>query len=85
MIDPLFVGDFLGKDADIVFKYRQTVTRSFQHLQGDYYIAPAFMVSVFALSLSFSLSIKRLAYCGIGRVNLSDSTRNVICCNNALL
>ncbi|CAK9196901.1 unnamed protein product [Sphagnum troendelagicum] len=44
LIDPLFVGDFLGKEADIVFKYRQTVTRSFQHLQGDYYIAPAFMV-----------------------------------------
>ncbi len=67
--------------ADIVFKYRQTVTRSFQHLQGDYYIAPAFMVSVFALSLS----IKRLAYCGIGRVNLSDFARNIICCSNALL
>jgi hypothetical protein len=32
--------------ADIVFKYRQTVTRSFQHLQGDYYIAPAFMEKV---------------------------------------
>jgi len=44
--------------ADIVFKYRQTVTRSFQHLQGDYYIAPAFMVSVFALSLSLSLNQK---------------------------
>jgi hypothetical protein len=40
---------------------------------------------VYLLSLSLSLSIKRLAYCGIGRVNLSDSTRNVICCNNALL
>ncbi len=45
--------------ADIVFKYRQTVTRSFQHLQGDYYIAPAFMVSVFALSLSLSLSLSQ--------------------------
>ncbi|KAL5974041.1 hypothetical protein ACLOJK_030703 [Asimina triloba] len=33
IIDDLFVGNFLGKDSDIV-------TRSFQYLQGDYYIAP---------------------------------------------
>lgn len=30
--------------ADIVFDYRQKVTRSFDYLQGDYYIAPVFMV-----------------------------------------
>ncbi|XP_058068039.1 ribulose bisphosphate carboxylase/oxygenase activase, chloroplastic isoform X2 [Magnolia sinica] len=44
MIDDLFVGNFLGKDSDIVFDYRQKVTRSFEYLQGDYYIAPLFMV-----------------------------------------
>lgn len=27
-----------------MFDYRQKVTRSFEHLQGDYYIAPTFMV-----------------------------------------
>ncbi|GAA0158700.1 hypothetical protein LIER_15654 [Lithospermum erythrorhizon] len=43
VIDDLFVGDFLGKDADIVFDYRQKATRSFEYLQGDYYIAPSFM------------------------------------------
>ncbi|XP_058068040.1 ribulose bisphosphate carboxylase/oxygenase activase, chloroplastic isoform X3 [Magnolia sinica] len=43
MIDDLFVGNFLGKDSDIVFDYRQKVTRSFEYLQGDYYIAPLFM------------------------------------------
>jgi hypothetical protein len=26
-----------------VFDYRQKVTRSFEYLQGDYYIAPLFM------------------------------------------
>ncbi|GLJ14403.1 hypothetical protein SUGI_0232670 [Cryptomeria japonica] len=46
LIDDLFVGNFLGKDADIVFDYRQKVTRSFEHLQGDYYIAPAFMEKI---------------------------------------
>ncbi|KAH9715976.1 ATPase aaa core domain-containing protein [Citrus sinensis] len=43
VIDPLFAGNFLGKDSDIVFDYRQKVTRSFEYLQGDYYIAPVFM------------------------------------------
>ncbi|KAL5152712.1 Ribulose bisphosphate carboxylase/oxygenase activase, chloroplastic [Glycine soja] len=43
VIDSLFAGNFLGKDSDIVFDYRQKVTRSFQYLQGDYYIAPLFM------------------------------------------
>lgn len=43
-VDDLFVGKFLGRDSDIVFDYRQKVTRSFQYLQGDYYIAPLFMV-----------------------------------------
>ncbi|CAI8584592.1 unnamed protein product [Vicia faba] len=46
IIDHLFVGHFLGKDSDIVFDYRQKVTRSFQYLQGDYYIAPLFMDKV---------------------------------------
>ncbi|GAY49447.1 hypothetical protein CUMW_119170 [Citrus unshiu] len=46
VIDPLFAGNFLGKDSDIVFDYRQKVTRSFEYLQGDYYIAPVFMVSI---------------------------------------
>lgn len=44
VVDDLFVGQFLGRDSDIVFDYRQKVTRSFQYLQGDYYIAPLFMV-----------------------------------------
>lgn len=43
IIDDLFVGNFLGRDSDIVFDYRQKVTRSFAYLQGDYYIAPVFM------------------------------------------
>ncbi|KAI3504506.1 hypothetical protein L1887_26032 [Cichorium endivia] len=43
VIDDLFIGGFLGKDSDIVFDYRQKVTRSFEYLQGDYYIAPVFM------------------------------------------
>ncbi|GAU31859.1 hypothetical protein TSUD_114690 [Trifolium subterraneum] len=43
IIDDVFVGNFLGKDSDIVFDYRQKVTRSFEYLQGDYYIAPLFM------------------------------------------
>ncbi|CBI25238.3 unnamed protein product, partial [Vitis vinifera] len=43
IIDDLFVGNFLGRDSDIVFDYRQKVTRSFEYLQGDYYIAPVFM------------------------------------------
>lgn len=46
VIDDLFTGQFLGRDSDIVFDYRQTVTRSFEYLQGDYYIAPAFMDKV---------------------------------------
>ncbi|KAH7431144.1 hypothetical protein KP509_08G032500 [Ceratopteris richardii] len=46
IIDDLFAGNFLGKEADIVFAYRQRVTRSFEHLQGDYYIAPAFMEKI---------------------------------------
>ncbi|KAG6555144.1 hypothetical protein Mapa_003179 [Marchantia paleacea] len=46
LIDDLFVGKFLGVEADIVFKYRQKVTRQFNHLQGDYYIAPIFLEKV---------------------------------------
>ncbi|CAL0332121.1 unnamed protein product [Lupinus luteus] len=45
-IDQLFVGNFLGQDSDIVFDYRHKVTRSFQYLQGDYYIAPLFLDKV---------------------------------------
>lgn len=44
VIDDVFAGNFLGKDSDIVFDYRHKVTRSFEYLQGDYYIAPLFMV-----------------------------------------
>ncbi|XP_020083025.1 ribulose bisphosphate carboxylase/oxygenase activase, chloroplastic isoform X2 [Ananas comosus] len=43
VIDDLFVGQFLGKDSDIVFDYRQKATRSFEYLEGDYYIAPVFL------------------------------------------
>ncbi|KAL8464434.1 hypothetical protein ACS0TY_034093 [Phlomoides rotata] len=46
VIDDLFTGDFLGKDSDIVFDYRQKATRSFEYLQGDYYIAPVFLDKV---------------------------------------
>ncbi|XP_043817532.1 ribulose bisphosphate carboxylase/oxygenase activase, chloroplastic isoform X2 [Manihot esculenta] len=46
IIDPLFAGNFLGRDSDIVFDYRQKVTRSFEYLQGDYYIAPVFLDKV---------------------------------------
>lgn len=49
VIDSLFAGNFLGKDSDIVFDYRQKVTRSFEYLQGDYYIAPLFMVTNYFL------------------------------------
>ncbi|CAK9186867.1 unnamed protein product [Ilex paraguariensis] len=46
VIDDVFAGNFLGRDSDIVFDYRQKVTRSFEYLQGDYYIAPVFMDKV---------------------------------------
>uniref|UniRef100_A0ACD5UWV9 Uncharacterized protein n=1 Tax=Avena sativa TaxID=4498 RepID=A0ACD5UWV9_AVESA len=46
VIDDLFVGKFLGRDSDIVFDYRQKATRKFEYLQGDYYIAPAFLDKV---------------------------------------
>ncbi|KAI7986910.1 hypothetical protein LOK49_LG14G01409 [Camellia lanceoleosa] len=46
VVDDLFAGKFLGRDSDIVFDYRQKVTRSFEYLQGDYYIAPLFMDKV---------------------------------------
>lgn len=39
--------------ADIVFDYRQKVTRSFEYLQGDYYIAPLFLVISALLSFFF--------------------------------
>nr|AAZ41846.1 Rubisco activase 2 [Mesembryanthemum crystallinum] len=46
VIDDLFTGNFLGRDSDIVFDYRQKVTRSFEYLRGDYYIAPVFLDQV---------------------------------------
>ncbi|XP_050235257.1 ribulose bisphosphate carboxylase/oxygenase activase, chloroplastic [Mercurialis annua] len=46
VIDPLFAGNFLGRDSDIVFDYRRKVTRSFEYRQGDYYIAPLFLDKV---------------------------------------
>ncbi|CAL5014405.1 unnamed protein product [Urochloa decumbens] len=46
IVDGLFVGNFLGKDSDIVFDYRQKATRTFEYLQGDYYIAPLFFDKV---------------------------------------
>ncbi|XP_044968168.1 ribulose bisphosphate carboxylase/oxygenase activase, chloroplastic [Hordeum vulgare subsp. vulgare] len=46
IVDDLFVGKFLGRDSDIVFDYRQKATRKFEYLQGDYYIAPAFLDKV---------------------------------------
>ncbi|TVU16424.1 hypothetical protein EJB05_39986 [Eragrostis curvula] len=46
VVDDVFVGKFLGKDSDIVFDYRQKATRTFQYLQGDYYIAPSFLDKV---------------------------------------
>lgn len=46
VVDDLFAGNFLGRDSDIVFDYRQKATRSFEYLQGDYYIAPLFMDKV---------------------------------------
>ncbi|KAL8171637.1 hypothetical protein V2J09_023441 [Rumex salicifolius] len=51
VIDELFTGSFLGRDSDIVFDYRHKVTRSFEYLQGDYYIAPLFMVSITTASV----------------------------------
>lgn len=42
--------------ADIVFDYRQKVTRSFEYLQGDYYIAPVFMVSCFSVLIVIVLT-----------------------------
>uniref|UniRef100_A0A7N2N7D6 Ribulose bisphosphate carboxylase/oxygenase activase, chloroplastic n=1 Tax=Quercus lobata TaxID=97700 RepID=A0A7N2N7D6_QUELO len=57
VIDDLFAGKFLGRDSDIVFDYRQKVTRSFEYLQGDYYIAP-----IFLLIKSFYLDTLRLMF-----------------------
>ena len=46
------VDKFLVKcAADIVFDYRQKATRKFEYLQGDYYIAPAFLVSLFLIHI----------------------------------
>ncbi|KAF8660290.1 hypothetical protein HU200_057859 [Digitaria exilis] len=55
VVDDLFVGNFLGKDSDIVFDYRQKATRTFEYLQGDYYIAPLFLVSLFLVHLGNNL------------------------------
>lgn len=55
-VSPAFLSSFsplldtsvidLDLPADIVFDYRQKATRSFEYLQGDYYIAPYFMVII---------------------------------------
>lgn len=43
MIDPKFVGSFLGADGDIASgELRWNETRTLEHLHGDYYICPAF-------------------------------------------
>ncbi|OEL24368.1 Ribulose bisphosphate carboxylase/oxygenase activase, chloroplastic, partial [Dichanthelium oligosanthes] len=55
IVDDLFVGNFLGKDSDIVFDYRQKATRTFEYLQGDYYIAPLFLVSLFFVNVENKL------------------------------
>ncbi|EMS61907.1 Ribulose bisphosphate carboxylase/oxygenase activase, chloroplastic [Triticum urartu] len=54
IVDDLFVGKFLGRDSDIVFDYRQKATRKFEYLQGDYYIAPAFLAHVLKECLLFA-------------------------------
>ncbi|MBA0798334.1 hypothetical protein Gohar_008931 [Gossypium harknessii] len=59
VIDDLFTGNFLGKDY-IVFDYRQNRMRSFEYLQGDYYIVPMFLYlseATTALCFLFSLTI----------------------------
>ena len=45
--------------ADIVFDYRQKITRSFEYLQGDYYIAPLFMVRVSFIGSPFHYMLKQ--------------------------
>lgn len=42
--------------ADIVFDYRQKVTRSFEYLRGDYYIAPLFMVISYSFNFLHTLA-----------------------------
>ncbi|TXG69491.1 hypothetical protein EZV62_004426 [Acer yangbiense] len=79
IIDDLFAGNFLGRDSDIVFDYRQKVTRSFEYLQGDYYIAPLFMVS---LSSSFTDWIKLVSSMKLNKgeetvINFVKSVRDV--------
>ncbi|GAB2268643.1 hypothetical protein Dimus_003596 [Dionaea muscipula] len=56
VVDDLFVGSFLGHDSDIVFDYRRKVTRSFEYLQGDYYISPVFMSGIITFSIEEVLS-----------------------------
>jgi hypothetical protein len=43
--------------ADIVFDYRQKATRTFEYLQGDYYIAPLFLVSLFLVHVKKKLLV----------------------------
>lgn len=43
-IDSLFVGDILGKKSDIADgSLRDWDFRKFEHLVGDYYVAPKFL------------------------------------------
>jgi hypothetical protein len=53
--------------ADIVFDYRQKATRTFQYLQGDYYIAPAFLVSLLLIMYKCAIFLSDLYY-AIGEI-----------------
>jgi hypothetical protein len=47
MIDDLFVGKFMGKQADIASgELRPNERRTLEHIRGDYYVPPAFMDAV---------------------------------------
>lgn len=61
-----------------MFDYRQKVTRSFEYLQGDYYIAPLFMVKIHSFTIVM-LSLDNEAYDNImlGKVYFYSSMQNV--------
>mmetsp|Transcript_22248 Transcript_22248/g.37262 ORF Transcript_22248/g.37262 Transcript_22248/m.37262 type:complete len:439 (-) Transcript_22248:185-1501(-) len=42
-IPAIFAGNFLGRDADVVFDYRQAKTKALRNIVGDYYVPPVFM------------------------------------------
>lgn len=61
MIDPKFVGNFLGADGDIASgELRWNETRTLEHLHGDYYICPAFEERI-ALHLTKNYLAEQLA------------------------